>query len=78
MGIYVNLESHKAKLIPYHFILAIICIVYLAVMFGLAKLIGWADKHFLISDAYIGLSTILMLLSVYPGVLLAKKLFFKA
>lgn len=75
MGIYVNLKSHKTKIIPYYLFLGIIYVVYMSVMLGLVKLIVWIDKHWLISQAYIGISTILMLLSVYPSVLLAKKLF---
>jgi hypothetical protein len=75
MGICVNLESHKTKIAPYFLIIAIICIVYMAVMLGLAGFIGWIDRNWVIPDSYIGLFTVLMLLSVYPGVLFAKKLF---
>lgn len=41
-------------------------------MLGLAGLIAWIEKHWAISDMYVGLSTILLLLSIYPGVLLAR------
>jgi uncharacterized membrane protein len=64
MGIYVNLKSHKTKIIPYYLLLGIIYVVYMSVMLGLVKLIVWIDKHWLISQAYIGFSTILMILSV--------------
>jgi hypothetical protein len=74
MGIYVNLEAHKKNFLPYFLVLAIIYSVYITVILGLARFIGWVDKHILISQAYIGLSTILMLLSVYPGILFAKKI----
>jgi hypothetical protein len=74
MGIYINLESHKTKFMPYYCIIAIIYIAYMATMIGLASLIAWIDKHYLISQVYNMASTILMLLSVYPSFLLAKKL----
>jgi uncharacterized membrane protein YsdA (DUF1294 family) len=55
MGIYVNLESHKTKRAPYFSIIAIICIVNMAVMLGLARLIGWITQNtVLISEVYKG------------------------
>jgi uncharacterized membrane protein len=73
MGVYVNLPTHKLKYTHYYLFIALMYLLYMAVVAGLVQGIWWITNNTsLISEAYKGISTIIMLLSVYPGVLLAK------
>ena len=74
MGMYFNLASRKRKFTPFALFIVITYLFYVAVILGLAQTIWWITQNAFIPDAYKGVSTILLLLFVYPGVLLAKKL----
>jgi hypothetical protein len=49
-------------------------LMYMAAMLGLSHVVWWIKTNTLIPEIFKGIGVILMIFSVIPGVLLAKKL----
>ncbi|AEF99857.1 hypothetical protein Metme_1434 [Methylomonas methanica MC09] len=74
MGVYINFSSHKKKYTNYHLFIALMYFMYMILVAGLVQGIWWITNNTSsISELYKGVSTIIMLLSVYPGAMLAKR-----